>query len=147
MKDVHIVVGVAAIAVNAVAVALGAWAWRRALSSPWFWRTLRAGQALVVVQAALGGVLLALGRKPGHLHVLYGLLPLLISFLAEQLRAAAAQMVLDQHGHADARSVAGLPQEEQQGLVTAIMQRELAVMTLAALVVVVLLLRAAQTAG
>lgn len=147
MKDVHIAVGVLAIAVNAVAVLGGAWLWRSGRGAGWFWRVLRTGQALVVLQAALGGVLLALGRKPGHLHVLYGLLPLLISFLAEMFRASSAQMVLDQRGYPDAQAVAKLPEEEQRGLVLAIMQRELAVMTLAALVIVVLLLRAAQTAG
>jgi len=147
VKDVHIAVGVLAITVNAVAVLGGGWLWRSGRNAGWFWRVLRAGQALVVLQAALGGVLLALGKKPGHLHVLYGLLPLLISFLAEMFRASSAQMVLDQHGHLDAQAVAKLPEEEQRGLVVAIMQRELAVMTLAALVIVVLLLRAAQTAG
>lgn len=145
MKEAHIVLGSLAIAANAIAVLLGARAWRRALQSAWFWRVLRAGQALVIVEAALGGILLAIGKKPGHLHVLYGLLPLLIAFLAEQFRAASAQMVLDQYGHEDARAVAELPAAEQQGLVSAIIQRELAVMTLAALVIVVLLLRAAQT--
>jgi len=147
MRDVHIVVGVAAIAVNLVATALGAWCWRAGRSNPWFWRVLRSGQALVVLQAALGGVLLAMGRKPGHLHVLYGLLPLLISFLAEQFRAASAQMVLDRHGFRSAQEVGKLPDAEQRGLVAAIIQREVGVMTLGALVVVVLLARAAQTAG
>lgn len=147
VKDVHLVVGIAAISVNAAAVLLGAWCWRLASSMPWFWRVLRTGQALVVLQAALGGVLLAIGKKPHHLHVLYGLLPLLIGFLAEQFRISSAQMVLDKHGLGSAQEVAELPQEEQRGLVTAIIQRELGVMTLAALVVVVLLARAAQTAG
>jgi hypothetical protein len=140
-------VGVLAIVVNTGAVLIGAWCWRTASPSALFWRVLRTGQALVVVQAALGGVLLAIGKKPHHLHVLYGLLPLLISFLAEGFRASSAQMVLDQHGYESAQAVAKLPEDEQRGLVTAIMQREVGVMTLAALVVVVLLLRAAQTAG
>ena len=140
-------VGVTAIAVNGAAVLFGAWCWRAARSLPAFWRVMRAGQALVVLQAALGGVLLALGKKPGHLHVLYGLLPLLISFLAEQFRISSAQMVLDRHGFQSAQEVGELPDDEQRGLVTAIIQRELAVMTLGALVVVVLLVRAAQTSG
>ena len=147
VKDVHIAVGIAAIAVNLLAALIGARRWWRGGRSVSFWRVLRAGQALVVVQAALGGVLLATGHKPHHLHVLYGLLPLLVSFIAEVLRSASAQMVLDARGFASARDVGRLPQEEQRGIVTAIMHREIGVMTAAAAVVVVLLLRAAQTAG
>ncbi len=141
------VVGILAIAVNAVATGLGAWSWRTATNRVSFWRVLRAGQAVVVVQAALGGILLAIGEKPHHLHVLYGLLPLLIAFLGEQFRAASAQMVLDQRGYESSQAVAKLPKDEQESLVTAIMQREVGVMTLVAAVVVILLLRAAQTAG
>jgi hypothetical protein len=147
MKDVHLVVGIAAIAVNLLAALIGAWHWWRGERSVTFWRVLRLGQALVVVQAALGGVLLATGHKPHHLHVLYGLLPLLVSFIAEALRSASAQMVLDARGYASAQDVGRLPPDEQRGIVLAIMHRELGVMTAAALVVVALLLRAAQTAG
>jgi len=147
VKDVHMVVGIAAITINALVTLLGAWLWRRAGSSQWFWWGLRAGQIIVVVQVALGGILVAMGRKPPGLHVLYGVLPLLVALIAEQLRAASAQMVLDARGIPSAQAVGKLPEEEQQGLVRTIVQREVGVMTLAALVVVILLLRAAQTAG
>jgi hypothetical protein len=147
VKDVHLVVGVTAITVNAAATLIGAWLWRAGTTSPWFWRVLRAGQALVVVQSALGGILLLLGQKPHHLHVLYGLLPLLVAFLGEQLRLASAQMVLDARGLGSAKEVGRLPDDQQRGIVAAIVARELGVMTLTALVVVVLLARAAQTAG
>jgi hypothetical protein len=147
MKDVHIVVGVLAITLNGIACLYGAWCWRRAQSSAWFWRILRAGQAVVVLQVVLGGVLAAIGHKPRGLHVLYGVLPLLVAVIAESFRAASAQMVLDQHGLESSKAVGKLPDDEQRGIVVAVIQRELAVMTLATLVVVVLLLRAAQTAG
>ncbi len=147
MKDVHIVVGVLAIALNVAAALWGAWRWWHVAPSALFWRLLRGGQAAVVVQVALGGVLVLLGHKPPGLHVIYGLLPLLVSFIAEQLRIASAQMVLDQHGYATAAEVGELPEEEQQSMVVAIVQREMGVMTIAAFVVVVLLLRAAATAG
>jgi hypothetical protein len=147
MKDVHIVVGVLAIALNGVAGLYGAWCWWRARTSTWFWRLLRAGQLAVVVQAALGGVLVLLGHKPGELHVIYGLLPLLVSFIAEQLRVSSAQMVLDSRGYRTAAEVGKLPAEQQRRVVHAIVQRELGVMVLAELVVVVLLARAAMTAG
>jgi hypothetical protein len=147
VKEVHIVVGVLAIALNVVAFVWGAWCWWRVHSGPWFWRVLRAGQAVVVVEAVLGGVLLLIGRKAPSLHYLYGVLPILVAFIAEQLRVASAQMVLDARGLESSQAVGKLPPDEQQGIVVTIIQRELAVMTLAALVVVVLLARAAMTGG
>jgi heme A synthase len=147
VKDVHLSVGVLAIALNGAVAALGGWEWWRARSDRQFWWLVRAGQLVVVVQAALGGILVALGYKPSSLHVLYGVLPLLVAVLAEALRAVSAQMVLDARGLPSAQAVAKLPEDEQRGLVITILQREVGVMALAALVIVVLLLRAAQTAG
>ncbi len=147
MKQVHIAVGVLAIATNGLAALWGAWCWIRVRTSVWFWRILRAGQALVVLQVALGGVLVLIGHKPSGLHVLYGVLPLLVALLAEQLRAVSAQMVLDARGFQSAADVGKLPESEQHVLAMSIVQRELGVMTLAAIVVVVLLVRAAMTAG
>lgn len=146
MKDVHIAVGVLTISLNGVVALIGAWEWWRARSDRWFWRLLRAAQLSVVIQVVLGGVLLALGHKASNLHYLYGALPLLVSLIAEQLRAASAQMVLDARGLESARAVGKLPDPQQRAIVTTIIQREVGVMTLAALVVVVLLVRAAQTA-
>lgn len=146
MKDVHIAVGVLAIVLNSVAGLYGLWCWWRAVSSAWFWRVLRAGQAVIVLQAALGGVLVLMGHKPPGLHLIYGLLPLGVSFIAEQLRVASAQMVLDSRGFESAAEVGELPEDEQHAVVHAIVQREVGVMTLAALVIVVLLARAAGTA-
>jgi hypothetical protein len=145
MREVHLVVGVLTIALSGVAGAWGAWCWWRVRTSAWFWRLVRASQAAVVIQAALGGVLLLTGHKPPSLHVLYGVLPLVISFLGEQFRVASAQMVLDQRGFESAQAVGKLPEDEQQAVVVAILQRELGVMVLAALVNVVLLGRAAMT--
>jgi heme A synthase len=145
MKDIHLIFGVIAIALTAVAAAWGAWCWWRVRASPWFWRLLRASQAAVVIQAALGGVLVLMGHKPPGLHVLYGVLPLLVSFFAEQLRISAAQMVLDQRGFESSREVGKLPAGEQQEVVVAILQRELGFMVIAAVVNVLLLGRAAMT--
>jgi hypothetical protein len=145
MKDVHLVVGVVTIVLAGVAGAWGGWCWWRVRRSAWFWRLLRASQVAVVVQAALGGVLLLMHHKPPGLHVLYGVLPLLVSFLAEQLRISSAQMVLDQRGFESAQAVGKLPGDEQQEIVVAILQREVGVMALAALVNLVLLARAAMT--
>ncbi len=147
MKEVHLVVGVLAITLNSVAGAYGAWRWWRVAPSTWFWRVLRAGQAAIVLQAALGGVLVLLGDKPGTLHVVYGLLPLAVSFIAEQLRVSSAQMILDSRGYESAQAVGKLSEPEQRAVVVAVLHREMGVMALAALVIVVLLARAAATAG
>jgi hypothetical protein len=145
LKDIHLIFGVITIALTVVAGAWGAWCWWRVRSSPWFWRLLRASQAAVVVQAALGGVLLLMHRKAPELHALYGVLPLLVSFFAEQLRISAAQMVLDQRGFESSQEVGRLAADEQQEVVVAIMQREMGFMVIAAVVNVVLLGRAAMT--
>ena len=147
MKNVHLVVGVVAVALNGFAGLYGGWCWWRIRTSEWFWRLLRAGQVAVVVQVLLGGVLVVLGNKPPGLHVLYGVLPLLVSLLAEQLRLASAQLVLDARGFESARAVGQLPEDEQRVVAMAIVQREIGVMALSALINLVLLGRAAMTAG
>jgi len=146
VKDVHIAFGVLTITLNAAACLFGAWCWWRATPNLWFWRLLRVAQASLVVQAALGGILVLLGNKPPSLHVIYGLLPLAVSFIGEQLRISSAEAVLDSRGFESAAQVGELPEDEQRGIVTAIVQRETGVMTLAAFVIVVLLARAAGTA-
>jgi hypothetical protein len=146
VKDVHIAFGVLTITLNTAACLFGAWCWWRASPNLWFWRLLRVAQASLVVQAALGGLLVLLGNKPPSLHVIYGLLPLAVSFIAEQLRISSAEAVLDARGLESAAAVGELPEDQQRALVTAIVQRETGVMTLAAFVIVVLLARAAGTA-
>jgi hypothetical protein len=146
LKDVHIAVGVLSLALAAATALLGVWCWWRAQQTPWFWHLLRAMQLVAVLEAVLGGVLQRTGRHAPSLHIIYGVLPVLVSFLAEQLRIASAQMILDSRGFASAQEVGELPDDEQRAVVVAILQRELGVMTLAAIVIVVLLARAAGTA-
>jgi hypothetical protein len=145
MKLIHLVIGVLAVALIGGAGTWGAWCWYRVRSSRLFWRLLRAGQVAVVLEAALGGVLVLIGRKVSDLHLIYGLLPLAISFVAEQLRIASAQMVLDSRGFESAGAVGELPEPEQRVVVNTIVQRELGVMVLAAIVMAVLVARAAMT--
>jgi hypothetical protein len=147
MKDVHIAVGVLAIALNCAAGVWGSWRYWRAEPSAWFWRLLRAGQAMILLVAVLGGVLELAKHKAPSLHLIYGLLPLLVSFVAEQLRIASAQMVLDAGGFESPTAVGQLDEDEQHSVVRSIVLREMGVMTLSALVIVVLLIRAAGTAG
>ena len=98
---------------------------------------------MVVVEAVLGGVLLLMGDKASDLHFLYGVLPLVVALIAEQLKLSAATMVLDARGLTDAQAVGALPKQEQREIVVAIMRREIGAMTLSALVVTALLARAA----
>src|SRR5437764_5255358 len=127
MTPVHVVVGILCVARTGGAALWGGWCWYRVRQSRLFWWLLRGGQAMVVVEAGLGGVLLLLGRHDSNLHVIYGLLPLLVSFIAEQLRGAAAQMVLDSRGFESSAAVGKLPDSEQRVVVIAIVQRELGV--------------------
>jgi hypothetical protein len=146
MKDVHIVIGVLSLVLNAAAGLWGAWRYWRAQPSKLFWRLLRAGQLAVVLEAVLGGVLELKGPKAPGIHLIYGLLPLLVSFVAEQLRIASAQMVLDSRGFESSAEVGKLPEDEQRTVVVSVLLREMGVMTLSAIVIVVLLARAAGTA-
>jgi hypothetical protein len=141
---IHIALGVALIAVNFAAGAWGAWCWwRREPAARGFWPLLRTGQGLVMIEAVDGAILLVMGRELPELHLIYGLVPLGVSFLAEQLRLAAADTVLAQRGLEGRADVERLPEPEQRELVRTIVHREMGVMAASALVVAVLGLRAA----
>src|SRR5437764_5503535 len=146
MTVVHAVLGIAATTLFVAAGLLGAWRWWRGGPSPGFWRLLRAAQATLVVDVALGGALLLAGRRPSdNLHYVYGLLPLAVGFGAEQLRLAAADTVLAARDLESAQAVGALPEQEQQRVMTAILRRELGVVALGALVAAGLSVRAALT--
>jgi hypothetical protein len=147
MTDV-VVWGALALAVlNAVPGLLGGWRWYRVESSRGFWLLLRVGQAGAIVYAVAVGVLAAAGHSStDRLFYLYALLPLAIAFVAEQLRVTSAQTILDQRELPDAKAVGELAEEQQHEIVALIVRREMGVMTLSALVVVFLALRAAETA-
>jgi hypothetical protein len=139
---VHIGLGVALIAVNLAAGAWGAFGWWRHRHARGFWPLLRAGQGLVMLQAVDGAVLILMGRDLPDLHLVYGLVPIGVSFLAEQLRLAAADTVLAQRDLEGRADVEALPDHEQRDLVNAILRREMGVMAASALVVTALALRA-----
>ena len=95
MPEVHLVVGVAVILLNLAAFAVGGVAWFRDRPSVPFWYLLRAAQASVFLQVAIGGLLVFSNHEaPDDLHYLYGILPLVVSFLAEGARTGAAQREL-----------------------------------------------------
>lgn len=142
MAGAHLVVGSAVIFLSLIAGAWGGIAWYRERPSVRFWYLLRAAQAAVFVQVMLGGLLVFTGHKPAdNLHYLYGVLPLVVSLLAEGARAGAAQREL---GDVDFES---LPAETQQSLALAIVRREMGIMAVSCGVIFFLALRAAGTSG
>jgi hypothetical protein len=133
--------------VNAVAAALGAWRWYRVEPSRLFWLLARAGQLAGVALAVCAGVLAVARFHPsGGLFWLYALLPVAVSFVAEQLRVMSAQAVLDARGLEDAQAVGRLDEEGQRSVVLAIVRREMGTIALAAVVITFLALRAWGTA-
>lgn len=142
MPEVHLVVGCALIVLNAAAFAVGGVAWYRDRASIPFWYLLRAAQGSVFLQAMLGMLLVFTGHKPDEsLHYLYGILPLVVSLIAEAARTGAAEREL---GDLDFES---LPAEDQQSLALAIVRREMGIMAVSCGVILFLALRAATTSG
>jgi heme A synthase len=142
MPEVHLVVGCALIALNLAAFAFGGIAWLRSRASIPFWYLLRGAQVAVFIQAMLGGLLVLTGHEPDDsLHYLYGILPLVVSFLAEGARAGAAQREI---GEVDFEA---LPEADQQAVALAIVRREMGIMAVSCGVIFFLALRAAGTSG
>ena len=96
----------------------------------------------MAIEAVIGLVLSLSGEDMPPLHLVYGLTPLAVAFLAEQLRLIAAQTELDHRKLAGREAVAALPESEQRELVRAIVRREIGVMAASALVVALLGVRA-----
>jgi hypothetical protein len=139
---VHIVVGITVVATNLIAGGWGGITWLRRQASVGFWYALRIAQVAVVLQAALGAILLLSGREAASgLHYLYGLLPVGVSLLAETVRAGAAERELV------GLDFESLPTERQREIALAIVRRETGIMAVSALVIFLLALRAATTAA
>jgi hypothetical protein len=151
MTEAVVAAALAVSTLNALAGLLGGWLWYTRVptvrSSRTFWILLRVGQGSALTLAVAVGSLAAASKYPtDHLFYLYALLPLAVGFVAEQLRIASAQTVLDQQGLSDAEAVGRLAATEQRGIVNEIVRREIGVMATSAIVVVFLALRAASTA-
>jgi hypothetical protein len=139
------VVGIAVLATNLVAAGWGTVGWLRkdARASIVFWPLLRIAQATVVVEALLGFLLLARGASaPDGLHVAYGVAPLVISLVSEGMRAGIAQRELEGVEDVDA-----LERSEQVAVAKRVALGEMGVMTVGALLILTLALRAFQTGG
>jgi hypothetical protein len=139
------VVGIAVLVTNLVAAGWGVIGWLRkdARASIVFWPLLRAAQATVVVQAVLGFLLVARGASaPDGLHIAYGAAPLVISLVSEGMRVGIAQRELEGVEDVDA-----LERSEQVALAKRVALGEMGVMTVGALLILTLALRAFQTGG
>ncbi|MEA2247735.1 MAG: hypothetical protein QOH46_2264 [Solirubrobacteraceae bacterium] len=147
MHDAAAVAALVTAALNAVAAAYGAWRWWSVTPSRAFWVLARLGQAAAIALAIVAGVIAAMGFEPADgLFWLYALLPVAVSFVAEQFRIASAQTVLDTRDLDDAQAVGRLDDAGQRSVVLAILRREMGVVAMSAAVVAFLALRAYGTA-
>ena len=143
MTGFHAALGIGVLCANALAAGWGAAAWLRGEPSVWFWYLLRVAQVAVVVQVGVGLWLLISGNEPrDELHYLYGVAILAVTMVSEGMRVGAAQRELDEVEDVDA-----LSREEQGALARRVVLREMGVMTIGALLVVTLALRAGASAG
>jgi hypothetical protein len=148
MNGVVVAAAWAAGAVNVAAALWGALRWWQVEPSSAFWVLLRAGQVAAAAFAILCGALVLFGHTPDDgLFWVYVLVPILVSFVAEQLRLASAETVLEARGLPDAQAVGTLSEADQHSVVLQIVRREMGVMTLSAATIAFLLIRAATTAA
>ena len=141
MPEVHLVVGICLLAANLVAGVWGGYSWLERRPSAGFWYALRIAQATVLLQAFLGLLLVFSGHHASELHILYGVLPLVVSLLAEVVRLGSASQEL---GDLDIHS---LPPERQTEIALVIVRRDTGIMATACLVIFLLALRAAGTSS
>ena len=139
------VVGIAVLVSNLIAAGWGVIGWLRkdARASIVFWPLLRVAQATVVIQALIGFLLVARGASaPDGLHIAYGVAPLVVSLVSEGMRVGIAQRELE-----GVEDVDTLERSEQVALAKRVALGEMGVMTVGALLILTLALRAFQTGG
>ena len=143
MAEFHLGVGVAVLALNLVAGVWGAVAWLTDRASLYFWYVLRAAQVSVVFQVLVGLTLIALGHTAEDpIHYMYGSAPLLVNLFAEGMRAGAAQREIPAGVECEA-----LGASAQRAIALRIVRREMGIMTIATLLIVAFVFRAAQVSG
>jgi hypothetical protein len=142
VSGIHEILGIAVLASNGVAAAWGGIAWSRRDPSKVFWYLLRFAQAVVVVEA-VDGVALALGgHDASAIHYVYGVAPLVVSLVSEGARVTVASAELARVDDPDA-----LDRRERILMARRIVLREIGVMTIGAILIVTLGLRAIATGG
>ena len=140
MLTLHLIMGITVLLTNLGAGVWGASAWYRRLPSVGFWYLLRCAQAAVIAQVTLGGLLVLDGREaPDGLHYVYGVLPIVVTLLAEGARVVASEHELE------GLDFDSLPRDRQIAVAAAISRRETGIMAVSALVIFGLALRAAFT--
>ena len=148
MRGLIEVLAVVLAALSACAAVVGAWAWWYLRSPRAFWWLVRASQGAAVALALAAGVAVLAGHRPDDgLFWVYALVPVAVSFVAEQLRIVSASTVLDARGLEDAQAVGRLEEAQQRAVVLAILRREVGVMALAAGITCFLALRALATSA
>jgi hypothetical protein len=142
VSGVHAGLGVLVLAANALAAGWGAVAYLRGEASLVFWPVLRVAQAAVAAQVVVGLLLLARGdSNPDGLHIAYGITPLFVTLVSEGMRLGAAQRRLE------GVDVEALERSEQLALARRVALSEMGVMTVGAILILTLALRAFQTGG
>ena len=137
------VTGIAVLALNLLAGLWGGIAWARRDPSVWFWYILRTAQVVVVAQVTLGLILLFTDhRARDDLHYVYGISLLVVTVVTEGMRAGAAQRELE-----DVEDPDSLSDDEKRLLARRVVLREMGLMTIGALLITTLALRAATTGG
>ena len=97
----------------------------------------------MAAQVVLGLLLLARGdSSPDGLHIAYGVTPLLVTLVSEGMRLGVAQRLLEEVEDLDA-----LERSEQLALARRVALSEMGVMTIGAILILTLALRAFQTGG
>ncbi len=140
MLTLHLIAAITVLVANLGAGLWGAASWYLRKPSVGFWYALRVAQVSVVVQIALGAILILQGSQaPDGLHYVYGLLPILVTLLAEGARVAASEHELE------GLDFDALPEDRRRAVALAISRRETGIMAVSALVIFGLALRAALT--
>lgn len=138
MITLHLICGVAVLATNLLAGAWGAASWYLRKPSVGFWYALRIAQIAVVLQIAFGALLVLQGYAAlDGLHYLYGVLPVVVSLLAEGARSLASQHELE------GLDLDALDERRRRSVALAISRRETGIMAVSCLVILGLAIRAA----
>jgi hypothetical protein len=143
MRGIHEAFAFVTLAANVVAAVWGAVAWSRGIPSRAFWYVLRVAQVTVVIEVIFGVVVLASGHKaPDELHYVYGVATLVVALVTEGMRFGASQRELEEVDDPE-----NLPRRERILMARRIVLREIGIMTVGVILVVTLLIRAAQSGG
>jgi hypothetical protein len=142
LSGIHEILGILVLVSNGLAAAWGAVAWSRGDPSRVFWYLLRTAQAVVAAQALLGTALALSGRDAPAIHYVYGVAPLVVSLVSEGARVTVASAEL-----AGVEDPDSLDRRERILLARRIVLREIGVMTIGAILIVTLGLRAVATTG